>query len=168
MQSDVHYRVHKSPPLVPILSQISPVHELLSSFLKIRFKIRQHLDLLNGLFPLRFSYQNTVCTSPAPRTCHMTRPSYPFWFDHPNIWWGVQMRNSSLWSSWNLNVREVSIKANHCTVLTVTKYSSVVKMFCTRCNHILCYVWLPYDRHKWTGFFPRIGHKKSEFSGKRG
>ena len=42
--------------------------------------------------PLRFSHQNSGCTTPVPFTCHMLRPSHSSRFDHPsNIWLGVQI-----------------------------------------------------------------------------
>ena len=68
----VYYRIHKCLPPVPILSQLDPVHALISCFLKI---------LLNITFPsspgsskrtlsLRFRHQNTVYTSSLPHTLH--------------------------------------------------------------------------------------------------
>jgi len=49
----VHYCVHKSPLLVPILSQMNPLYAL---FLKLHFNITSHLfiDLPGGFFPSGF------------------------------------------------------------------------------------------------------------------
>jgi hypothetical protein len=43
--TEIYYRVHKSPPLAPILSQINPVHATTFCFSKINFILSSHLRL---------------------------------------------------------------------------------------------------------------------------
>jgi hypothetical protein len=47
-----HYRIYKNLPLVPILSQLNPVHTFMSYFIKIRLVLSPHLcfDLPSALF----------------------------------------------------------------------------------------------------------------------
>ena len=64
----VHYRVHKCPPPVPILSQINTIHTPTSHFLMIHLNIILILSSLS----LRFPQQNPVYASRPP-----IRATYP-------------------------------------------------------------------------------------------
>ena len=67
----VHYHIHKSPPPVPFLSQINPVHGFIP-LLEYSFNI-----ILSPIsrsskwsLSLRFPHQNQVYTSPVPHVRH--------------------------------------------------------------------------------------------------
>jgi hypothetical protein len=87
----VHYRVHKSPPLVPLLSQINPVHTTTSHVTSILIlSTPLCLCLPSGLF---FAGFPTVIIyaflfSPIRATCS----AHPPWLNHSNYTWrGVQV-----------------------------------------------------------------------------
>jgi hypothetical protein len=70
---NVHYRSHKSPPLVPILSQLNPVQTFTPSFLKNSLKIfppsaaRFSNCTLTSMFSTKILY--IFLNSPARATC---------------------------------------------------------------------------------------------------
>jgi hypothetical protein len=61
----VHYRVYKSPPLVPIVSQLNPINVLSFCFFKVVLIISSHLYSITGCL-VRFSHRS-------PRN-HVTPP----------------------------------------------------------------------------------------------
>jgi len=93
----IHYRIHKCPPPVPILSQLDPVHTPTSHFLKI------HLNIILPSTPgspkwalsFKFPRQNPVYASPLPHTRYMPRPSHSSRFITQKIM-GEQYRSLTL------------------------------------------------------------------------
>ena len=78
MEPEDLYRIHKSSPTLPVLSQVVPVHAPLTHFLKI------HLNIILPFTPkssklslsLRFPPPNPVSASSLPHTCYMPRQTH--------------------------------------------------------------------------------------------
>ena len=74
----VHYRIHKCPPPVPILSQLDPFHNPTFYFLKIHLNVvfPTTAGSLKWPLSLRFSHQNPEYASHITHTRYMPRPSH--------------------------------------------------------------------------------------------
>ena len=82
----VHYRTHKFPPPVPILSQLDSVHTPTSHFLKTHLNITLSSTPGSPNWSLSFTFphKNPVHASPLPHTRYMPHPSHSSRFYHRN------------------------------------------------------------------------------------
>jgi hypothetical protein len=77
MEPKFHYHVRKSPPLVPIMSQIKPVYTMpsyLRSILILSTRLR--LGFPNDLLTFLVSHNYPICI-PLHHLCYMSCPSHP-------------------------------------------------------------------------------------------
>jgi hypothetical protein len=85
----VHYRVDKSPPPVPISSQINPIQTIPSYLSKIHFNIIHPyiFVFLVVSFLLAFPPISSMYIHLRFHSCYIPCQSHPPWLDHSNYTW---------------------------------------------------------------------------------
>jgi hypothetical protein len=80
----VHYRVHNSPPLAPILREMHPLY----TFQPISLRSIRNTILLSTSrsLPFKFHSQNNVFISHLSHACYISRLSHLSSFDEHSIW----------------------------------------------------------------------------------
>jgi hypothetical protein len=83
----VHHRIHNSPPTIPILSQVNPLHSPPppANLPKVHFDPIYDLVLQVVSFLRALPHQNTVHVSPLSHACHMPRPPHSPWYSARKI-----------------------------------------------------------------------------------
>jgi len=104
----VHYRIHKCPPPVLILSQLDSVHTPTSHFLKVRLNIilPSTPGSLKWALSFSFPHQNAVYASPFPQTRYTPRTSHSSRCYHPN---NIEWRQIHLLKPESLGSPETSL-----------------------------------------------------------
>jgi hypothetical protein len=125
----VHYRVHKSPPLVLILIQIDPVH-IIPFYLRPILILFTHLrlGLPSGFLPSGFP-TSILYGLLFPPSCYMPCTSHRPWLDHPIfILWRVQVMKLLITQFYSslLSLRVPSLQISN-SLLHITKQEALCK-----------------------------------------
>jgi hypothetical protein len=77
------YRIHKSPPLVPMLNQINPLHITTSYPSKTNSNVIYSLTPLSSYYYFFLPFSPMTCIySSSHHSCYMPCPSHPPWLDN--------------------------------------------------------------------------------------
>jgi hypothetical protein len=85
---NIRYRLHKNPPLVPIMSEINPIHTSPPYLSSIQFNII-YPPILVFLVILSFclSHEYPICIPLFPHSRYISKPYHSPWLDHFNHTW---------------------------------------------------------------------------------
>ena len=147
----IHYRIHKNPPPVPILSQVYPVYALLFNFLKIHFNIirpttsRSSMWALSLTFPTKlFKNLSTPPCEPLLRGMQTFLCAFIFYTLWKNTW--------TIFTKTQMSFHALCLAALYITwgcCIVISGNRPIFSQSASHLSHLPCYVSLtPLNTHE--------------------